>query len=105
MREHLLTVIEYLWSAFGVYWVAAAVRGKSNPGLAPRTGERHLFRAVRLSVLVTTFGLLFWHRLAVGFLGRRFVSDLTVSNYAGSMLTLAGLGIAVWARIHLAQYW
>lgn len=105
MRGPLLTILGYLWSGFGLYWVAAAVRRKTNRGSPPQTGEAHFFRAVRLSVLATTFALIFWQRLAIGFLGQRFAPDSNVLDYTGSVLTLAGLGIATWARVRLAQFW
>jgi len=107
MREtELLTILGYPWSAFGVYWVAAATRRKSPAsGAAPQTGEPHLFRVLRLSILAVTFALLFWQRLAIGFLGLRFVPASPALSWAGFLATLAGFGIATWARIHLGQYW
>jgi protein-S-isoprenylcysteine O-methyltransferase Ste14 len=106
MREHLLTTLGYLWAGFGVYWVAVAVRRKPPAaGAAPRTGEPHLFRVLRWSVLATTFAFLFWRRLAIGFLGRRVLPPLPGLAFAGFVVTLAGLGITLWARIHLGQYW
>jgi len=104
MREPLLTVLGYLWSGFGLYWLAAA-RGKSSAEAEHRTGEPHFFRVVRLSILATTFALLFWQRLAIGFLRLRFVPDSTELDYAGFAATLIGLGLATWARIHLGRNW
>ena len=106
MREHLLTTLGYLWAVFGLYWVGVALRRKSPAAEAPpRASEPHLFRVLRLSVLATTFALLFWQRLAIGFLGWRFVPALPALAYACFVLTLAGLAVAVWARIHLGQNW
>jgi protein-S-isoprenylcysteine O-methyltransferase Ste14 len=106
MRESLFTILGYLWSAFGLYWLAAAARGKSgNAGAEHRTSEPHLFRVVRLSILVATFALLFWQRLAIGFLGRRFLPDFPALDYAGFFATVAGLCLAAWARIHLGKNW
>jgi len=108
MREHLLTILGYLWFAFGVYWVAAAVFRKSSTAGSPQTretGEPHGFRVLRWAVLVTTFALLFWQRLAIGFLGRWSIPDLPALAYAGFVLTLAGFGVAIWARVHLGQNW
>ena len=105
MREPLLTILGYLWSAFGLYWFAAAARGRSLAGTAHQTGEPHFFRVVRLSILATTFALLFWQRSAIGFLGRRFVPDFPALDYAGFVATLIGLGIATWARMHLGRNW
>src|SRR5450631_1415127 len=105
IHEHLLTILEYLWSAFGLYWFAAAAHGRSAARTAPQTGEPHLFRVVRLSILVITFALLFWQRLAIGFLGKRFAPDFPALDSAGFVATLVGLGIATWARIHLGRNW
>jgi protein-S-isoprenylcysteine O-methyltransferase Ste14 len=105
MREHLLTTLGYLWSGFGVYWVGVAARRKPPTAGPPQTRESHGFRVLRWAILATTFGLLFWQRLAIGFLRGRFVPDLPAMAYAGFVLTLAGLAIAVWARVHLGQYW
>ncbi len=106
MREHLLTTLGYLWAVFGLYWVGVALRRKSAAAEAvPQAGEPHLFRVLRLSILATTFALLFWQRLAIGFLGWRFVPPLPALAYAGFVLSLAGLAVAVWARIHLGQNW
>jgi protein-S-isoprenylcysteine O-methyltransferase Ste14 len=104
MREQLLTALGYLWAGFGLYWVTIAVRRKSPAGMS-QAGEPHIFRLLRLSVLATTFALLFWHRLAIGLLGQRLVPALPGSADAGFVVTVAGLAIAVWARIHLGQYW
>jgi len=104
MREPLLTILGYLWSAFGLYWVAAAAGGKSDTA-THQTGEANLFRLVRLSILAATFALLFWQRLEIGVLGRHFVPDLRVSAFAGFAATLVGLGLATWARVHLGKNW
>jgi protein-S-isoprenylcysteine O-methyltransferase Ste14 len=105
MHAHLLTILGYLWAAFGLYWFAAAARGRSAAGTEHQTGEPHFFRVVRLSILATTFALLFWQRLAIGFLGRPFVPEFPALDYAGFVATLAGLGVATWARIHLGRNW
>jgi protein-S-isoprenylcysteine O-methyltransferase Ste14 len=105
MHVPLLTILGYLWAGFGLYWFAAAARGRSAAGTEHQTGEPHLFRVVRLSILATTFALLFWQRLAIGFLSRPFVPHFPALGYAGFVATLAGLGLATWARIRLGRNW
>jgi protein-S-isoprenylcysteine O-methyltransferase Ste14 len=101
MTDHeLLRLLEYVWAVFGLYWIAVARGGK-----ATQTGEMPLYRLLRLAILVITFTLLFWERTAIGFLARRFMPQLPAIAYAGFLATLAGLTTAVWARIHLGQYW
>ncbi len=96
----LLPMLKVIWAVFGIYWLVVARGGK-----VAEVGERNFYRPVRLTVLVVTFTLLFFERIAIGFLGRRFVGQLPAISYAGFAVTLAGLAIAVWARIHLGQYW
>jgi len=96
----LLDLLRYIWSAFGIYWIVAGVKGKSA-----QTHEPHWYRFLRLSILAVVFLLLFWNRAAVGFLGARFLPEVALVEYLGFALTLIGLTLALWARIHLGQYW
>jgi protein-S-isoprenylcysteine O-methyltransferase Ste14 len=105
MREHLLTVLGYIWAGFGLYWIAAAASRRSPVKLQPQTAEPHFFRVARLSILAITFALLFWQRLEIGILGRRSLPDWPALDYAGFVATMAGLGIATWARVHLGKNW
>jgi protein-S-isoprenylcysteine O-methyltransferase Ste14 len=96
----LLPMLKVIWAVFGIYWLVVA-RG----GEVAEAGERSFYRPLRLMVLVVTFTLLFSERMAIGFLGRRFVQQMAPISYVGFAVTLAGLAVAVWARIHLGQYW
>ncbi len=96
----LLRVLSYIWAAFGIYWLTAGLKGK-----AAQTQESPRYRLLRLGILAITFALLFWGRAAFGFLGRRFVFESRIVSYAAFSLALAGLAVAVWARVHLGQYW
>jgi hypothetical protein len=59
----LLRLLGYLWAAFGIYWVAAGLKGK-----AAQTQEAPYYRLTRLGILALTFALLFSQRTAVGIL-------------------------------------
>ncbi len=96
----LLRVLGYVWAAFGGYWRGVAVGRKADHASEPR-----LYFFLRLAVTVTTFTLLFSQRAAIGFMGRRFVPASVALAYAGFAIALAGLGVALWARRHLGQYW
>jgi len=100
IHVQLLHVLGWIWAGFGVYWIAAARRGK-----AEQTSERSWYRLSRIFLLVITFALLFSPRAGVGPLGRRFLPPLLLIAYTGFALALSGMGIALWARIHLGQYW
>jgi protein-S-isoprenylcysteine O-methyltransferase Ste14 len=96
----LLHALAYVWAVFGIYWVAAGIKGKRA-----QTHEAHWYRLVRLGILALVFLLLFSSRTASGVLGDRFVPELLAVAYFGVFATLAGMAVALWARIHLGQYW
>jgi len=99
-QAQLIRILEWMWIAFGVYWLIAARRVK-----AARTTESPLYRVFRLLVLVITFTLLFAKWTAVGFLGRHFFPQTQLLAYIGFASALAGMAIAVWARMSLGHYW
>ena len=99
-QPHLLRTLEWTWIAFGIYWLVAA-RGLK----AAQTRESLLYRVFRLLLLIITFALLFANWAAVGFLEQRFLPEALSIAYIGFALALAGMAIAIWARIHLGQYW
>jgi protein-S-isoprenylcysteine O-methyltransferase Ste14 len=96
----LLEVLGYVWAAFGIYWLLAGVKGK-----AAQTSEPQSYRFLRLGILTLVFLLLLWSRTAIGFLGQRFLPAIPAISYVGFAVALSGLAIALWARIHLGQYW
>jgi protein-S-isoprenylcysteine O-methyltransferase Ste14 len=49
--------------------------------------------------------LLFRHAAGIGFLGMRFMHRTFASAIVGSILSWMGIGLAIWARYHLAEYW
>jgi protein-S-isoprenylcysteine O-methyltransferase Ste14 len=99
-QEQFIRVLEWAWIAFGLYWVFAARRVQ-----AARTTESAAYRAFRFLVLTITFTLLFAKWTAIGFLGRSFLSRAQPLAYIGFIAALAGLSIAIWARISLGRYW
>jgi protein-S-isoprenylcysteine O-methyltransferase Ste14 len=98
--ELLLQILGYIWGAFGVYWIAAGLKSARS-----RTHEARIYRFGRLSVLAITFLLLFWNRTSIGILGRRVVPSSLPLAYTGFIATLIGIAAALWARVHLGQYW
>ena len=96
----LLSLLGYIWAAFGIYWLIAGFKSK-----AARTHEAQYYRFARLGILAISFSLLFWRSSAVGFLGHRFLIESRIVDYVAFGFAVAGLGIAIWARVHLGQYW
>jgi protein-S-isoprenylcysteine O-methyltransferase Ste14 len=98
--ELLLQILGYIWAVFGVYWIVAGLRSARS-----QTQEARIYRFGRLSILAITFLLLFWSRTSIGILGRRVVPSILPLAYVGFVATLIGIATALWARVHLGQYW
>jgi protein-S-isoprenylcysteine O-methyltransferase Ste14 len=100
MPAQLIELLGWMWGGFAVYWVAAPRDRKTEQISEPR-----VYRLVRLSILVITFALLFANWTAIGALGWEFLPQYRWLASGGFVLAAAGLAIAIWARIHLGQYW
>lgn len=95
---HLL--VEVPWIVFLLYWIVSAIRTRN-------TVQTESFASRYAIVLIETAGfvLLFHHAAGIGFLGTRFMHRTLASAIVGSVLTWIGIGLAIWARYHLAEYW
>jgi protein-S-isoprenylcysteine O-methyltransferase Ste14 len=81
-----------VWIVFWVYWLAAALGAKQNTG-----GWR-----VRLYGLTVALPVVIILRVLGG--GSLAIHSLEVAGVGAGCLA-AGLGIAVWARLHLGRNW
>jgi len=100
-RLQQLHALGSIWVVFGVYWLVAASRRKPE-----QTSESPVYRLLRLVILVVVFTLLFARWTArVGRLGSSFLPHRPVLGYIGFTLALAGIALAMWARIHLGEFW
>ena len=89
-----------VWMAFAAYWLISARWVRKTKRAEPR---RQTLLRVALSVAGTW--LLFAPNLHLGPLNWRLLPQNHVTFFTGAGILLAGLGFAVWARIHLGQYW
>jgi len=94
------SILDWMWGAFGVYWLGAAWRTKRAA-----THEFGGLRVLRLCILGLTFILLLTSWLRIGPLGWRFVPDIETLRWIGLAVTATGLALCVWARLHLGAYW
>lgn len=88
------------WIVFAIYWTIGALR-------TCRTAKRESF-AARYGVMaieVLGFYLLLSHDAAIGFFGNRVLTRTSDLRLLGVILVWAGIGLALWARWHLGQYW
>ena len=104
MHPQLLKASALAWTIFGGYWLLSAVAGR-KPSAAPARSEPQIYRPLRISLLAFAFVLLFWNRMSIGFLASRFVPEGNAFAIGGFLIFLTGLAMAIWARLHLGQYW
>jgi protein-S-isoprenylcysteine O-methyltransferase Ste14 len=92
--------IYIIWIVFFLCWWAwgvTAKRAKRRQSIASRVSESML--------LIPGFWLLFSPILPVEILRWRILPDSVAAPYVAIALTLAGFGLAIWARLHLGGNW
>jgi protein-S-isoprenylcysteine O-methyltransferase Ste14 len=99
-REVFHLLVEVPWIVFVLYWIVSAIRTRDT-----LQTESFASRYAILLIEVAGFVLLFRHSAGIGFLGNQFMHRTLASAIVGSILTSMGIGLAIWARYHLAEYW
>ena len=92
--------IDALWILFGLYWLISAIRRKRT-----KRRETILQRLGYVLPLFVAFYLLSQPGARYGWLGARFAPYSPGVEWAGVLLTAAGVGVAFWARWHLGTNW
>jgi protein-S-isoprenylcysteine O-methyltransferase Ste14 len=88
-----------VWVVFWVYWFISAWMTRS-----PLKRQQSRWSWI-LFVLLWCFWVLYSSGSATGFLVQRAIPDSLIIGLSGTIITLSGLGFAVWARVHLGKYW
>lgn len=93
-------LIELPWIVFLIYWLIGAIRTRPT-----RVRESFVSRYSVLLIEVAGFVLLFADSAGIGWLGNKVLPRTLASAVVGVALTWLGVGLAIWARYHLAEYW
>ena len=94
------TFVSILWLGWLAYWIAASLWSAPS-----RRMESWLEGAAyRVPLLVGIFFVLL-SREILPFTGKPLWPQSAILVGIGIVLTIAGLGLAVWARVHLGKYW
>ena len=93
-------LIEIPWAVFVVYWVFASLKTRSN-----RVTESSLSRLAIVLVEIAGYALLFSSQMDLGFLATRVLPRTIPGAVLGVAFTWSGIGLALWARFHLAENW
>lgn len=88
------------WAVFVLYWIFGALKTR---GTVRR--ESSASRIGMMLLEITGFVLVFLEYPEIGALDRRAFPQTYALAATGVALTWIGIGIAVWARYHLGQYW
>jgi protein-S-isoprenylcysteine O-methyltransferase Ste14 len=89
----LRVAIDFAWVAFWLYWLISAASAKQGSG-------RGITARIPGLILVVTVLI-----LSHVFKTNASAVHVLVLQVLGSALFLAGIGLAVWARIHLGRNW
>jgi protein-S-isoprenylcysteine O-methyltransferase Ste14 len=94
-----LLIATLIWVFFWVYWFISAWIMRSP--LKRRQSRWSLI----LVVLVCGFWILYSSVSNSDFLIQKAIPNSLVTGLSGTIITLLGVGFAVWARVHLGKYW
>jgi protein-S-isoprenylcysteine O-methyltransferase Ste14 len=99
-EEIFRSLVEFPWIVFITYWIVAALKTRRT-----RSWEPFASRFAVLLIEVAGFVLLFADWAGIGWLGNKILPRTLASASLGVALTWLGVGLAIWARYHLADYW
>jgi protein-S-isoprenylcysteine O-methyltransferase Ste14 len=91
-----------LWVVYFLYWQVAARGAKSNERVEPLVS-----RIVRAVTIPFVFVFLMFPRLPIPVLYRTYLSETnwTAWFWIGAVVSVLGLGFAIWARVYLGSNW
>ncbi|HYL83430.1 MAG TPA: isoprenylcysteine carboxylmethyltransferase family protein [Candidatus Angelobacter sp.] len=89
-----------VWLVFLAYWIYSARKLK-----AIKQREPGAQRIVYLVVMMCAYTLLFSDGFNFGPLQRRIVPNSALLGICGVVLSVLGVGLAIWARKHLGENW
>src|ERR1700722_20019083 len=93
-------LFQAVWVAWAAYW---AISGASAS--APKRVQSVYARLFHRMELLLAFALLAIPELRVGWLGRRIIPWSESLFVVGAVFLVLGIALAIWARVHLGQYW
>jgi protein-S-isoprenylcysteine O-methyltransferase Ste14 len=90
----------YCWIAFLLYWMFSALKRKEA-----KRKESLPERMRHVLPMAAAYILMFSESAHYRALGARFVPPSELVGILGAILTIAGIGLAIWARWHLGTNW
>jgi protein-S-isoprenylcysteine O-methyltransferase Ste14 len=93
-------LLQFPWLVFLVYWLVGALKTRTNV-----KEESFASRYAVMLLVIGGYVLLFSDWAPLGLLEGHFMARRLGSAFTGLALTWFGIGLAIWARYHLGQYW
>jgi protein-S-isoprenylcysteine O-methyltransferase Ste14 len=90
-----------IWGIFFLFWVISALQTRSHAERRESIFSRWLY----LSLLGIAIALIVFDPAIYGPLLWRILPEEITLTVTGLVILILGLGFAVWARLHLGQYW
>lgn len=100
MHPPVRILIEILWGTAGVVWFVGSLTAKRTA-----RAQSSSSRLLHISIGALAFIVGFTKPFAFAPLTQPFVPDSPAVAYTGVLLTLAGVGLAIWARVFLGGNW
>ena len=95
-----MRLILWLWSAWALYWMLAALRSKTTQRREPLGS-----RLAHMLPLAVGGALLAWPDRPGPAMAWRLWPPSSAAQTIGVALVIAGLAFTVWARVHLGRNW
>jgi protein-S-isoprenylcysteine O-methyltransferase Ste14 len=89
-----------VWWGWAAYWYISSFSAS-----APKRVQDPRARMLHRAELLLAFALLTFPGLGFGWLGLRIVPRTEALFVSGAAMLVLGIGFAVWARVHLGEYW
>jgi len=96
-------IIIYLWDAFWIYWILAAIYTRLKVK-KETNGQKFMQRSIHLTFVVIAFIMTFFQFKNV-FLYNEILPHNPPIEYIGMMILILSLLFAIWARITLGKNW
>jgi protein-S-isoprenylcysteine O-methyltransferase Ste14 len=93
-------LFQVAWCGWAAYWYLTSFTAS-----APKRTQSASARMLHRAELVLAFALFTFPALGYGWLGHQLVPWSEDLFFSGASLLLLGIGFAIWARMHLGQYW
>jgi protein-S-isoprenylcysteine O-methyltransferase Ste14 len=93
-------LFQAVWLGWAAYWFFSAFSAS-----APKRVQDPWARMFHRAQLILVFALFSFPGLGYGWLGLQVVPRSEALFVSGAALLLVGIGFAIWARVHLGQYW